>query len=277
MALELWRALRGEIDPEIEARLQQVSKDLNEYGFDKWGYSPSYVRRWIGLWSWLYRHYFRVEAHGIENVPPGRGLLIGNHSSQLAYDGVMVAAALLLEGNPPRAVRAMIEKFFQHQPFVNVLMARSGQLTGVPENCERLLEEDHLIMVFPEGARGGGKTVWERYELKEFGQGFMRLALKTKSPIIPFAFIGGEEACPSLYDLKPLARIMGMPYLPITPTILPLPLPAKCSVYFGEPIELSGTGTEEDGDVLEKIAVVRSRVQALIDRGLSERKGIFFA
>ena len=265
------------IESEVEERLARMSQNarLNEYGFDKWGYSPEHVKKSARLWAWMYRHYWRVETHGIENVPPGRGLLIGNHSSQLAYDGVMVAMAMLLEAEPPRGVRAMIEKFFQLQPFVNVMMARSGQLTGLPENCERLLAEEHLIMVFPEGARGGGKTVWERYQLQQFGQGFMRLALKARAPIIPFGFIGGEEVCPALVNLKPVARLLGMPYLPITPTLLPLPLPAKCSIYFGEPLYFQGTGTEEDGEVLDKIELVKASVASLIERGRAERKGVF--
>ena len=212
----------------------------------------------------------------IDRVPTGRGLLIGNHSAQLAYDGVMVATSMLLDAEPPRAVRTMIEKFFQYQPFINVMMSRTGQLTGLPKNCERLLDEDHLILVFPEGARGGGKTFWERYQLKSFGQGFMRLALKTRSPIIPFGFVGGEECCPSLVDIKPLARLFGLPYFPITPTILPVPLPAKCSIHFGEPLRFEGTGDEEDADILGKIEIVRQQVASLIERGRAERSGVFF-
>ncbi|MCA9624779.1 MAG: acyltransferase family protein [Myxococcales bacterium] len=276
MLRSLVRALSGEVDPEIEARVRAVSQGVNELGFDKWGFSPDAVKHAMGLYAWLYREYFRVEAFGVEHVPPGRALLIGNHSSQLAYDGIMVATALLLEADPPRAVKAMIEKFFQHQPFVNVMMARSGQLTGLPQNALRLLQEDQLVMVFPEGARGGGKTVWERYELKRFGHGFMRLALEARAPIVPFGFIGGEEACPSLVDVKPLARLLGMPYLPITPTILPLPLPAKCSVYFGRPLVFDGRGDEEDAVIEGYVEEVRSSIGALIERGLSERRGIFF-
>ena len=272
---ELIRALRGYVDPSIDERIEYVGRGLNEYGYDKWGFSPADVRKTIGVYAWLYNHYFRVKVHDIDRVPAGRGLLIGNHSSQLAYDGMMVACSMLLEADPPRAVRTMIEKFFQHQPFVNVMMARSGQLTGLPQNCVRLLEDDHLIMVFPEGARGGGKTIWERYQLQRFGQGFLRLALQTGSPIIPFGFIGGEEACPSLVDVKPLARLMGMPYVPITPTILPLPLPAKCSIYFGEPLVFEGTGNEEDSEIIEKVDVVKQSIAALIARGRAERKGVF--
>jgi 1-acyl-sn-glycerol-3-phosphate acyltransferase len=264
-------------DPDLDARLRVVAGTLalNGFGYDKFGLSASAVRSTAGIWKWLYRNYFRCEAHGIERVPPGRGLLVGNHSSQLAYDGALVAMAMLLEADPPRAVRAMIEKFFQHQPFVNVMMTRTGQLTGLPENCERLLADDQLIMVFPEGARGGGKTYWERYELKAFGQGFVRMALRARAPITPFAFVGGEEVCPSLVNLRPLARLLGAPYAPLTPTIVPLPLPAKCSVWFGEPLWLEGTGDEEDAFIADKTAAVRERIAALLAQGLAARKGVF--
>ncbi len=271
----LYRALAGQLDPDIEARIEQISTNLNEYGYDKWGFSPAAVRKSMSMYAWLYRHYWRVSCFGIANVPAGRGLLIGNHSSQLAYDGIMVGTSMLLDADPPRPVKAMIEKFFQHQPFVNVMMARNGQLTGLPENCERLLEEDHLIMVFPEGARGGGKTYWKRYQVQRFGTGFMRLALKTGAPIIPFGFIGGEETCPSLIDLKPLAKLIGMPYLPVTPTVLPLPLPAKCSIHYGEALNFEGTGDEEDADIQAKVDVVRDRVKALVQHGLTQRNGVF--
>ncbi len=244
MLANLIAALSGEIDPEIDERIEQVSESLNAYGYDKYGFCPAEIRETIGLYAWLYRKYWRVQVHDIDRVPAGRGVLIGNHSSQLAYDGVMVAAAMLLDADPPRAVRTMIEKFFQYQPFINVMMSRSGQLTGLPRNCERLLDEDHLILVFPEGARGCGKTVWHRYQLQSFGQGFMRLALKARAPIIPFGFIGGEESCASLVNIKPLARLLGFPYFPITPTILPVPLPAQCSIHFGEPLHFEGSGDE---------------------------------
>ncbi len=276
MLAAFYSALRGELPSEVEERLAEVSVGLNEYGYDRWGFSPGELRRKLGLGYWLYKHYFRVKAHGIERVPQGRGLLIGNHSSQVAYDGIVVTLALLLEGSPPRTVRAMIEKFFQHQPFVNVFMARHGQLTGLPRNCEGLLADDHLIMVFPEGGRGGGKTYWERYELQPFGQGFMRLAMKMQAPIVPFGFIGGEEACPSLLDVKPLARLFGIPYVPLTPTIVPLPLPAKCSVYFGEPMRFAGSGNEEDSEIEGHVAEVKSVVAGLVARGLEERQGVFF-
>jgi 1-acyl-sn-glycerol-3-phosphate acyltransferase len=260
----------------LAERVDRATHGINSYGYDKWGFSPTAAKRSLLITELLYRRYFRVQVHGIERVPPGRGLLIGNHSAQLAYDGMMIETAMLLDAEPPRAVRAMIEKFFQLLPLVNVLLARNGQLTGLPENCERLLREDELILVFPEGARGGGKVWKDRYKLFDFGTGFMRLALKTGSPITPFAFIGGEEACAALIDIKPLARLFGFPYFPLTPTLLPLPLPARCSIYFDEPLRFEGTGDEEDAEIIAKVNVVKARVAALIQRGLAERKGVFF-
>jgi 1-acyl-sn-glycerol-3-phosphate acyltransferase len=264
------------IPAELSALVDSVSQGVNVLGYDKWGFSPAVAKRTLLLAEWFYRHYFRVEVHGIERVPPGRGLLIGNHSSQLAYDGMMMATAMLLDAKPPRAVKAMIEKVFQKLPIVNVLMTRAGQVTGLPENCERLLEEDNLLMVFPEGARGSGKVWKDRYKLVDFGTGFMRLALKMRAPITPFAFVGGEEACPAFVDIKPLARLFGLPYFPITPMIVPLPLPARCSIWFGEPMFFEGTGNEEDAEVEAKVDLVKKRIRELIDEGLAARQSVFF-
>ena len=105
MLRELYDALAGRLDPEVEARIDRIATDLNEYGYDKWGFSPDAVRKAMSVYAWLYRHYWRVSTHGIEHVPPGRGLLIGNHSSQLAYDGIMVATAMVLDAEPPLVAR----------------------------------------------------------------------------------------------------------------------------------------------------------------------------
>lgn len=265
----------SKIPQELADIVDEVSPTVNALGYDKWGFSTAAAKRTLYISAWFYRHYFRVEAHGIDRVPAGRGLLIGNHSSQLAYDGMMVATAMMLDARPRRAVKAMIEKVFQRLPLVNVLMTRAGQITGLPENCERLLSDEELLMVFPEGARGSGKLWKDRYKLLDFGTGFMRLAMKTRAPITPFAFVGGEEACPAIYDVKPLARLFGIPYVPITPTLLPLPLPARCSIWFGEPMWFEGTGNEEDAEVMAKVEQVKTRIAELIDEGRRARASLY--
>jgi 1-acyl-sn-glycerol-3-phosphate acyltransferase len=265
------------VDDEIHERIDRIGIRVNEYGYDRWGASPQAAARTLALVRFLYRHYFRVECSGLEHVPEGRILLVGNHSAQLAYDGMLLAAAFVLEAEPPRFVRAMIERFFANPPFVNVMMARMGQLIGVPANCERLLrEDDAAVLVFPEGERGGGKVFKDRYKIMGFGQGFLRLALKTRSPIVPFGFVGGEEMVPSFSRMKPVAKLLGLPYAPLTPTVLPLPLPAKVHILFGEPLCFEGTGTEEDDVVVPLVRRVEREVKTLIDAGLAQRKRVFF-
>lgn len=273
-----WEALvDGLVDDEIAQRVERLDTVVNEYGYDRWGASPAAAKRTLAFVRLLYRHYFRVETEGLERVPSGRVLLIGNHSSQLAYDGMLVCAAFVLEAEPPRFVRAMIERFFAEPPFVNVMMARMGQLVGIPENARRLLsEEEAAVLVFPEGERGGGKVWRDRYKIMGFGQGFLRLALETRTPIVPFGFIGGEEMCPSFSRMKPIARLLGVPYAPLTPTLLPLPLPAKVHILFGEPLRFEGTGHEEDHVVLPMVREVEASVKALIDAGLARRERVFF-
>lgn len=274
-----WESLLDRIvDAETHERIDRVAPPVNEYGYDRWGASPAAAKRMFTFVRWLYRHYFRVEVDGIEQVPAGRVLLIGNHSGQLAYDGMLVAASFILDAEPPRFVRAMIERFFAVPPFVNVLMARMGQLIGIQDNAERLLlEEQATVMVFPEGERGGGRLFKDRYKIMGFGQGFMRLAMKTQTPIVPFALIGGEEMVPSFSRMKPLARLLGVPYAPLTPTILPLPLPTKVYIHFGEPMHFEGRGDEDDDVIVPAVHQVEAAVKSLIDSGLSRRKGVFFA
>ncbi len=273
-----WEALLDRVvDDETSERIERLAPNVNEYGYDRWGASPAATKRAFAFVRFLYRNYFRVEVHGIENVPAGRVLLIGNHSAQLAYDGMLVAAAMILDAEPPRFLRAMIERFFAVPPFVNMLMTRMGQLIGLPENAERLLQqEEAAVLVFPEGERGGGKVWKDRYKIMGFGQGFLRLAMKTQTPIVPFAFIGGEEMCPSFSRMKPVARVLGVPYAPLTPTLLPLPLPAKVHILFGEPMHFEGRGDEDDNLVIPGVRRVEERVKALIDEGLALRTGVFF-
>jgi 1-acyl-sn-glycerol-3-phosphate acyltransferase len=190
---------------------------------------------------------------------------------------MLVAAAFVLDAEPPRFVRAMIERFFAEPPFVNVLMARMGQLIGIQENARRLLaEEEGTVLVFPEGERGGGKVWKDRYKVMGFGQGFLRLALQTQTPIVPFAFIGGEEMCASFSRMKPLARLMGVPYAPLTATLLPLPLPTKVHILFGAPLRFEGRGDEDDELILPMVREVEGEVARLIEAGLRRRKGVFF-
>jgi 1-acyl-sn-glycerol-3-phosphate acyltransferase len=248
----------------------------NEYGVDPFGFSLDFALAAIAPLIWLYKHYFRVEIHGIEKVPTGRVLLVPNHSGQLPFDGAMIGVAMLTEATPPRSVRSMVEKWVPSLPYVSTFMARSGQIVGTPENCRRLLHADEAILVFPEGARGISKLWSQRYQLQEFGLGFMRLALETQTPIVPIGVVGAEEQAPALLDVKPLAKLLGFPAFPITPTIVPFPLPVKYHIHFGDPLVFQGRPDDEDAELEKKVKVVKGSVQQLIREGLQERKGVFF-
>jgi len=261
--------------PDFERRVMALPQQQNEYGVDPFGFDPDFMTMAIGPFLWLYRNYFRVQTFGIEKVPVGRVLLVANHSGQIPLDAAMIAISMLIEAEPPRAVRSMVEKWVPTLPYVSTFMARAGQIVGTPENCRRLLDAEEAILVFPEGVRGLGKLWPQRYQLQEFGLGFLRLALETHSPVVPAAVIGAEEQSPGLMNLKPLADWLRMPYLNITPTGLPVPLPAKYRIYFGDPLYFHGQADDEDAELDKKVALVKSTIQEMIHRGLAERKHVF--
>ncbi|MGE0792236.1 MAG: lysophospholipid acyltransferase family protein [Sandaracinaceae bacterium] len=264
------------IDAPLRERVDRIDLELNAYGYDRWGASKADLLRSLALARWFHRTYFRVETFGIDHVPEGRALLIANHSGQLAYDGMLIASAMFYDAEPPRFVRAMIERFFIETPIVGAFMTKMGQVTGIQENAERLLaEEEAAVLVFPEGQRGGGRLWSERYKVLGFSQGFLRLAKKTRTPIIPVAFIGGEEMCPSFSRNEPIAKLMGTPYMPLVPWGLPLPAPVKVRIHFGAPMRFEGSGDEEDDVILPEVRQVEHAVSELIQRGLTEREGVF--
>jgi 1-acyl-sn-glycerol-3-phosphate acyltransferase len=176
----------------------------------------------------------------------------------------------------------MAERWVSTLPFINEMFARSGVVLGDPINCRNLLEDDQAILVFPEGVRGSGKTFWDRYRLRSFGRGFMRLALQTGTPIVPVAVIGAEESIISVYDWRGLAKLVRAPYIPVSP-LLPLlgplayfPLPTKFRVYFGEPMTFTGPFDDEDAIIQRKVDEVQDRIQQMIDDGLRARQSVFF-
>lgn len=254
----------------------EATQSPNEYGVDPFGFSPDYALSAIGPILWLYKHYFRVETFGLDRVPKGRVLLVANHSGQLPIDGAMIGIALLTEANPPRPIRSMVEKWVPTLPYVSTFFARIGQIVGTPENCRRLLEKDEAILVFPEGMKGISKLYSQRYQLQEFGLGFMRLALETGTPIVPVGVIGGEEQAPAVANLKPVAKLIGFPALPVTPYGLPLPLPVKYRLHFGEPMHFTGRSDDDDSELERKVAAVKSAIEGLLAKGLEARQAVFW-
>jgi 1-acyl-sn-glycerol-3-phosphate acyltransferase len=267
-------------EPRVVRALEAASPATGGAEWDAWGFSKRESQLYYSL-AYLIYQYFRPRLEGIERIPSGKVVVVANHSGQLPFDGLVLAVACLLEARPPRLLRGMAERWFPTLPFVNEAFYRSGVVLGDPINCKNLLDAGNGIMVFPEGIRGSGKTWDHRYRLVRFGRGFMRLALQAEAPIVPVSIVGAEESIISLYDIKPLARLLKMPYFPV-PALLPLlgplaylPLPTRFYLDFGEPMRFDGAFDDEDEAIDEKVTEVMVRVQSMIDGRLARRESVF--
>ena len=262
------------IDEEVRVAVDRLELPFNQLGIDPYGVSKDTVRFWGTFIGAFYRSYFSVRTRGIESIPVrGRAMLVGNHSGGIAIDAAMVVISCLLEMDPPRLAHGMAEKFINRVPFLSAWAARGGALTGLPEHAERLLGDERLLLVFPEGARGTAKLFPQRNSLVDFGSGFMRLALKTRSPIVPFAVLGGGEAFPTVANAYKLGRLFGMPYIPVVAYGLPFPLPAKIEIEYGRPMHFEGTGNEDDAIVHGYVEQVKTVVATMLEDGARRRRG----
>jgi 1-acyl-sn-glycerol-3-phosphate acyltransferase len=245
--------------------------------YDRFGFSPEVTRRALPWFHALYKLYFRVESRGHEHLPErGRAVLAANHAGLLPFDAAMTIVDVLLHTDPPRLARAIVDRWAGELPFVNIFYARVGQVIGTRENFADLLDDDQLVLVFPEGMEGVRKTVAHRYRLQSFHVGFVEHALRANAPIVPMAVIGSDDQTPILHDLKPIARALRLPVAPITPTfpwlgpLGLLPYPVRYKVVYGEPLrfhERFGPDGADDARLVRYLArQVRSEVQRLVDR-----------
>lgn len=270
------------IPPEIAERIDQAALPLNSAGFDPWGLDPKTLKKAVAFGLWFYRHYFRVKTCGIDNIPQGRVMLVANHSGQLPFDAMMLAISLMVDATPVRLPRGLVDYWVPSLPFISDLFSRSGAVVGSPLNCIDLLKAEQCVMVFPEGTRGLGKAYSQRYQLQNFGTGFIRLAIEAKSPILPVAVIGAEEMYPGAVNIKPLARALGMPYFPVTPLLAllgpvgALPLPSQMTLRFGKPIFFEGDPDMTDSELRPLIDQVKDAIRHETTTGLRERGADIF-
>ncbi|MFV1873858.1 MAG: lysophospholipid acyltransferase family protein [Oleiphilus sp.] len=260
------------VSKELDAQLDKIKKPVGSLGYDPWGFNTDTNKIVLSLFSNIYDKYFRVETSGIEHVPDtGPVLIIGNHSGQLPIDGTLIAYAIASRKKAPRLPRAMIERFFPTVPFLGNFLNQIGAVLGDPINCARMLENGEAIVVFPEGIRGSGKMYKDRYQLKRFGNGFLHLAMKHNTPIVPVGVVGCEETIPAFANLKPLASLLNVPYVPVA---LPFIFPAKVRLNFGKPIYFENEDLTEE-QVTRRVEKVKSAISDLIAKGLNQRQGIF--
>jgi 1-acyl-sn-glycerol-3-phosphate acyltransferase len=264
------------------------SRLTGDYEVDEFGFDPELTDAvFLPLLRPLYRSWFRVDTTGVKHVPSeGPALIVANHSGTVALDALMLALAVHDEHPDRRHLRLLGADFVFRMPGLSELARKSGATLACNPDAERLLRAGELLGVFPEGFKGTGKPFAERYKLQRFGRGgFVSAALRTGTPIVPASIVGAEETYPLLGNIRPLARLIGAPYFPVTPTfpwlgpLGLLPLPSKWLIEFGEPIPTADlTDDADDPMVVFNLAdQVRETIQQTLYKLLARRPDAFSA
>ena len=280
------RGLLRTLNPKDYERFEKIKINDLGFGYDSFGLEIESAMAVFTLVQYFYEHWFRVDSYGVENIPEeGAALLTPNHSGVIPIDGAMIATDLLKKMKKPRLTRAVLYNSAGFIPFVGTFFYRSGQISGARRNFEEALRQGELVAAFPEGSKGTWKGFNDRYRLRPFNMGFMELSLIYRTPIIPTAVIGAEEQYPFMKNVEPLARMLNLPYFPVSPffpllgPIGMLPLPTKYSISYGEPFHFYreyGPETVRKPDVIRMLVEkVRTRIEEMLDAGLRNRKGIF--
>ncbi len=285
--LEAVEPFLGSLQPaKLQERVEKFQLRNRSLDIDDFGMDPAFIQQVQPVIDFLYDRWFRVKAEGADAVPQhGRAILVGNHSGTLPYDAVMISHSILRATDGRRLPRFMLDNIFANASFAGPLIARSGMVRASQENATRLLDAGEIVGVFPEGMRGLGKLYRQRYQLQRFGRGgFVKLAVRTRAPIIPVAVVGAEEIMPLISRGGWLSKALGFSYFPITPT-WPLlgpaglmPFPTRWSIRYGKPIDLSDYTEKDLRDeilVTELKERVRATVQEMLYDLLKERKSVF--
>ena len=249
---------------------------------DPFGLDPPFRERVAPVFRFLHDRYFRVEVTGADYLPSsGPVLLVANHSGAIPFDGAMICTAADARAN--RIVRFTFDRFVDQMPPVASFYRRVGGIVAARENVIAVLEHGEAVLVFPEGVSGVAKPFTHRYHLRAFSPGFARIALALDVPIVPVAVVGAEEIYPLLGRAEGVGRLIGSPYLPITPffpllgLLGTLPLPTKWFIRFGRPIRL--TPVDEEARWIRarlESLKVRRKVQAMVTRLKRRRRSVFF-
>jgi 1-acyl-sn-glycerol-3-phosphate acyltransferase len=282
------RALGDDWQAKVSSGLAFARRRLTgDYEVDELGFDPDLTENvLLALLRPLFQTWFRAEVRGIENIPAvGGALVVANHSGTLPLDGLMTHVAVHDTHPARRHIRMLGADLVFRTPFISELARKGGTTLACSEDAERLLRSGELVSVFPEGYKGLGKPFSERYKLQRFGRGgFVAAALRSGVPIVPCSIVGAEEAYPMLGNIEPLARLLGLPYCPVTPTfpwLGPLgmvPLPSKWIIAFGEPVPTDGYDADAADDpmlVFDLTDQVRETIQHTLYALLLDRPEAF--
>lgn len=268
--------------PETEAGSDSRLSDV-----DEWGRSEKMRALTRRLYDPVYRKWFRAEWNGLENIPTeGGALMVANHAGAIPADAPVIMHGI--EEELERPVYGLADNYFRSIPVVGTMWSRVGGVPAHPDNAYRLLaEQNDLVLVFPEGSKGPGKTFDERYQLRRFGRGgFVEIAMRAGVPVVPIAVIGSEEAMPTLAHIPGLAKAINSPYAPITANMLALgPLglmgyfPAKFKLKVLEPVTFDVPPDQERysrSRVMDESEAIRDRIQTALYDMLRNRESVWF-
>jgi 1-acyl-sn-glycerol-3-phosphate acyltransferase len=267
---------RQRIDGAMDFVRRRVAGD---YEVDESGYDPQLMTTVLmPMFRPLYRTWFRVRMRGVENVPAsGAALVVANHSGVLPLDAIMLQIGLFDEHPEHRNLRLLSADLVYEVPVLSSMARRSGHIRADREDAERELAAGELVGVFPEGFKGIGKPFWQRYQLQRFGRGgFASLARKTGVPIIPCAIVGAEEIYPMIGNWSRLARLLGVPYFPVTPLfpwlglVGAVPLPSNWIIEFCPPVPTDGFVAWPGANRQESVSCLAGKVRDTIQRKLDE-------
>lgn len=278
----------GELAGRISGAADFLRKRLSgDYAVDDFGFDPQYNDAVVlPVLRFFFEKWFRVEVSGIENVPAdGAALIVANHAGTLPFDGPMLSVAVHDHHPAHRDVRLLAADMVFDMPVIGPIARKAGHTMACNTDANRLLGAGELTAVFPEGYKGLGKNFRDRYKLQRFGRGgFVSAALRAKAPIIPCSIVGSEEIYPMLADVKLLARVLGVPYFPVTP-LFPLagplgivPLPSKWHIAFGTPIQTADFDEHAADDPMVTFEVtdnVRETIQQTLYQLLGKRRNAF--
>ena len=254
---------------------------------DEWGRSEHMRKLVRRIYDPIYRNWFRAEWEGLEHVPTqGGALLVANHAGAIPSDAPVIVHGIETELDRP--VYGLADHFFKGAPVIGTLWARNGGVVAHPDNAYRLLrEQGQLVLVFPEGSKGPGKTYNERYRLRRFGRGgFVEIAMRAGVPILPIAVVGAEESMPNLLSLPAVAKALGVPYVPVTANMLALgPLgaigyfPAKFKLRVLEPVKFDVEPDQERysrSRIMDESEAIRQKIQESLHDMLRQRRSVWF-
>ncbi len=270
---------------ELRQRLATLGMKERFAAVDEFGMDVQALARSRSILDFLLDRYWRVEVVGVSQLPrPGPCLMVANRSGLLPYDGLMLSHIVERFGPYAERPRFMVADWFITLPFAQPYLARLGGVRACRENADRLLRKGVSVVAFPEGVKGAAKTFRERYQLKRFGRGgVVRAAIENGVPLVPVGIVGAEEAHPVLFKSHLPARMLGLPFIPVTPTfpllgpLGLLPLPTKWIVSIGEPICLEPPGDDAHEELLISRLTedLRLRIQSLVDEGLDRRPSVW--